>query len=259
MKNRNIAIFDGDNTLWDTNEVFTSAQKEILQGLARVGIPADPNRDFDLLRRMDDLLVKHFGNHEYDNSHLALCLLRHYRGERIDEVEQVARIVGVAESADVQLAQELGAGFLRALARVPELLPDVADSLSEIYQAGLTLMVLYSEGQKNRLTKIVDTYQMSKVFHHIVLGDKSNDDWAKVKDAALRLFNERYPNHNGQPQLYVIGDRLERDIRPGNLIGAKTLYKPGGYKRRETPKDKYDEPTIVVQSMREVVRLLCTP
>ncbi len=95
---RNLAIFDGDNTLWDTNAVFTDAQKDILRGLARAGIPADPELDFSLLRQVDDLLIKHFARHEYDNTYLSLCLIRHFRGESVESLEQVARIVGESSS-----------------------------------------------------------------------------------------------------------------------------------------------------------------
>jgi hypothetical protein len=37
-----IAIFDGDNTLWDTNAVFTGAQKGLLQGLKLAGVSGRP-------------------------------------------------------------------------------------------------------------------------------------------------------------------------------------------------------------------------
>jgi phosphoglycolate phosphatase-like HAD superfamily hydrolase len=254
---RNVAIFDGDNTLWDTNGVFTEAQKDILRDLAKVGIPADPERDFSLLRKIDDLLIRHFGRHEYDNTYLSLCLIRHFRGECVEDVEQVALIVDSGNSSELKVSKEIGAAFVAASQRVPALLPEVVESLSLIHKSGRTLMVLYSEGREARTKRICDYYGMSEYFDHIVLGDKSIEDWFKVKDRVLRFFSERYPEDERQPKIYVIGDRLERDIRPGNVIGATTIYKPGGYKGKERPRDKEYEPTIIVQSMLEVARHVC--
>lgn len=255
--NRNIAIFDGDNTLWDTNAVFTEAQKDILRGLAKEGISVDPQRDFSLLRKVDDLLIKHFGKREYDITYLPLCLIRHFDGGLVEDTDQVAKIVADGDGVELTLARTLGSGFNAAVKRIPLLLPDVVESLFFIRQTGRTIMVLYSEGMEARLTRICNHYDMSKYFHDIVLGDKSIQDWFKLKDRVLKFFKEHYPSEKKHPEIYVVGDLLERDIRPGNLIGAKTIYKPGEYKGIEHPKDKEHQPAIVVNSMKEVVKLLC--
>src|SRR5262249_2139255 len=77
-----LVIFDGDNTLWDTNEIFESAPKEMLGGLRAAGFPADLDRDFALLRRIDDRLISDFGgNHRYDIKYLAYSLVKHFRGD----------------------------------------------------------------------------------------------------------------------------------------------------------------------------------
>ena len=253
---RNIAIFDGDNTLWDTNAVFTDAQKDILRGLKEAGIHAEPERDFALLRKVDDLLIKYFGKREYDITYLLLCLIRHFKGEPVDDISQVAKIVANSENTELTLAQTLGSEFNASLKRLPNLFPDVIESLSSIRQAGRTVMVLYSEGMEARLKRICDHYTMLTYFHDIVLGDKSLEDWFKTKERAVKVFKAVFPRARKQPRIYVIGDLLERDIRPGNLIGARTIYKPGGYKGVETPRDKEHTPTMAVSSMKELVDLL---
>jgi FMN phosphatase YigB (HAD superfamily) len=254
--NRNIAIFDGDNTLWDTNAVFTEAQKNILRGLKEAGFEADPEGDFAPLRKVDDLLIKYFGKREYDITHLPLCLMRHFKGEPVEDVNQVAKIVANSKAAELTLAKTLGAEFNASLKRLPNLFPDVIESLSSIRHAGRTVMVLYSEGLEARLKRICDHYDMSIYFYDIVLGDKSLEDWAETKNKAIKIFKRVFPRARKQPGIYVIGDLLERDIRPGNLIGAKTIYKPGGYKGVETPQDKEHTPAMTVSSMKEVVDLL---
>lgn len=253
---RNIAIFDGDNTLWDTNAVFTDAQKNILRGLKEAGIHADRERDFGLLRKVDDLLIKYFGKREYDITHLPLCLIRHFKGDPVEDVNQVAKIVASSESTEVTLAQTLGSEFNASLTRLPDLFPDVIEGLSLIRQAGRTVMILYSEGRESRLRRICDHYGMANYFHDIVLGDKSLEDWFNSKERAIKIFKKVFPRETKQPTIYVIGDLLERDVRPGNLIGARTIYKPGGYKGVETPKDEEHTPAMTVSSMKEVVSLL---
>src|SRR2546428_7148563 len=116
-----VVIFDGDNTLWDTNMVFTRAQKSILNGLAKCGYPTDPDRDFALLRRIDDSLVRACGKHEYDPSLLAYNLLQHFKGNSVGHptIELDVR------DPDIEFARKLGAEFLEAKAAYPPLFPDV--------------------------------------------------------------------------------------------------------------------------------------
>lgn len=253
---RNIAIFDGDNTLWDTNAVFTDAQKNILRDLKEARFQADSERDFALLRKVDDLLIKHFGKREYDITYLPLCLMRHFKGEPVEDVNQVAKIVANSEASELTLAQTLGSEFNASLKRLPNLFPDVIESLSSIRQAGRTVMVLYSEGMEARLKRICDHYNMSTYFHDIILGNKSVEDWFKTKERAVKVFKEVFSRARKQPRIYVIGDLLERDIRPGNLIGARTIYKPGGYRGVETPQDKEHTPSMTISSMKELLDVL---
>lgn len=253
---KQIAIFDADNTLWDTNAVFTEAQKSILRSLKEAGTRVDPDQDFGRLREIDDLLIKHFGKREYKIEYLSLCLKRLFNGEPIENIGQLEKIIANSEPGEEALAKTASSKFGTLLTRIPDLLPDVLESLASIREAGRTIMILYSEGKEERLRSICGHYEMEKYFHEIIFGDKSDRDWFNVKQKAIKLFEAIWPNEKREPLLYVIGDLLERDIKPGNLIGAKTIYKPGGYKPGERPKSREDMPTVTVSSMKEVVALL---
>src|SRR5260221_4397357 len=106
------------------------------------------------------------------------------------------------------------------------------------------------------MSSICGHYKMDNYFHEIIVGDKSPQGWLNAKEKAVKVFEELWPNEDREPLLFVIGDLLERDIKPGNLIGAKTIYKPGGYKGRETPTSSEDTPAVTVSTMKEVAALL---
>ncbi len=98
---------------------------------------------------------------------------------------------------------------------------------------------------------------LNKYFHDIVLGDKSLADWARVRQRSIDAFIKAFSVLRGEElTLYVVGDLLERDVKPGNLIGAVTIYKPGPYKGVELPGDKDETPSVIAKSMNEVVRAI---
>jgi putative hydrolase of the HAD superfamily len=253
---KNIAIWDGDNTLWDTNEVFTTAQKTILRRLKENGLPADPDRDFALLRAIDDLLIEFYQRREYEVHYLPLCLLSHYRGHSALVYGVKSIIASPADGIALSLARRLGSEFKEGLKRIPDLFPGVIEGLASIRATGRTLLILYSEGSEARLKATCEYHNMSAYFDDIVISDKSLANWMKVKDRAVSLFKKVFRSEESNPTLYVIGDSLERDIGPGNHVGAKTIYKPGGYKREEMPTSSEYAPTITVKSMSDVVAIL---
>src|SRR2546426_386475 len=124
-----VAIFDGDNTLWDTNEVFTQAQKTILCRLRELGYAADPDRDFDLLRDVDDLLIRHFGKREYESAMLPLCLMQCFSGQTVRDDHDIKRVLETRSEREYSAAQCLGSEFTQVVMAVPTLFPDIRDGL----------------------------------------------------------------------------------------------------------------------------------
>jgi phosphoglycolate phosphatase-like HAD superfamily hydrolase len=251
-----IAIFDGDNTLWDTNEVFTEAQINVLRGLKKLGYGVAPDKDFGRLREIDDLLIKYSGRREYNSAFLPLCLMRSFSGIQVQDVRDVSAIVGSTEEKEFAVPRELGMEFDASLKRIPNLFPAVIDTLTSIRRTERVVLVLYSEGNESRLNEVCNHDDMRKYFHEIIIGDKSLEDWNNVKQRSYKLFESFFPNLNENPSIYVIGDLLARDIGPGNIIGAVTIYKPGGYKGTEVPRSPEEKPAFTVRSLEEIIPIV---
>lgn len=74
-----VFMLDGDNTLWNTNAVFTKAQFAALREM-KSGRSFKLRDGFEVLRQLDDRLVTHYRRHEYDFSALFLALLLFFNG-----------------------------------------------------------------------------------------------------------------------------------------------------------------------------------
>jgi phosphoglycolate phosphatase-like HAD superfamily hydrolase len=249
-----LLIFDGDNTLWDTNEVFESAQKRMLKVLQARGFPAEPDRDFTLLRRLDDRLIFHFGTHRYGARYLGYALIRYFRDQG-DDIS--ASLIGFeTEAEDIKsLVSELEEQFHRDVVEIPRLFPRTLEDLDAIRRKGHNCLVLYSDASRTRLHAICSHYRMSDYFDLIENGDKSEEDWGRVWKVGRRQMVERF-SEAVQYKTYVIGDLLKYDIVPGNRLGAVTIYKPGGYRGTETPQDPSERPALTVQTLAQILDLL---
>lgn len=255
----NIAIFDGDNTIWDTNEVFTLAQKNILSSLKINGFPADPEGDFQTLREVDDLLIAAFsGKREYPIEFLALSLIHKFSGTEVNNVDDVQKIINSDPSKHLDLAKSIEQEFILSLKTIPKLLPGAIEAFERIALQGRTLLVLYSEGRQSRLEAICEYYGMKKHFHCIFIDDKSIEGWNRIKSKSLDEFQKHFQTSSGPTNtIFVIGDLLNVDIKNGNLIGATTIYKPGGYKGFQTPTADIEKPVYSVSSFKEVADIIC--
>jgi putative hydrolase of the HAD superfamily len=71
-----VLIFDADNTLWDTNAVFHSAQVAMLETFETVDILSNARSQVERLRAIDRILIQRLERHEYDFRILATALGR---------------------------------------------------------------------------------------------------------------------------------------------------------------------------------------
>lgn len=249
-----LVIFDGDNTLWDTNEVFANAQRRMLEGLRVAGFQADPDRDFRLLRELDDILIAHFRTHRYEPRYLAYALIRHARAGA-DALDEAALAGFDAESEELKrIAIELGERLKEDVQAIPRMFPGTTEALNAIRLKGSNVLVLYSDASPRRLDAISSHYNMPALFDLVVQGDKSDDGWARVLESGRREIFERFGEV--ECRVYVVGDLLTYDIRPANRLGAVTIYKPGGYRGTEIPRDSAERPAFTVQSLAEVIDIV---
>ena len=249
-----LVSIDGDNTLWDTNEVFANAQRRMLEGLRLAGFETDPDRDFELLRELDDQLIAHHRTHRYESKYLAYALIRWARAGE-GPIDDLTLAELERESEEVKrVTAELGERLKDDVQEIPLLFPGTMDALDAIRLKGRSVLVLYSDASQGRLATICSHYNMPAVFDLVEQGDKSDDDWMRVLEAGRSKIFERFSEV--EYRTYVVGDLLKYDIRPAKRLGAITIYKPGGYRGREIPQDPEERPMFTVQTLGEVVDIV---
>ena len=238
-----LLIFDGDNTLWDTNAVFLNAQIAMLRPFTRYRPSLVPHDEIGTLREVDRAFHTILGQFEYDFRLLAIALYHIYAsGVDIHDAAQIA--ISGTPPDNRTTVEEAFQYYTLELAKIPEMLPETESVLSELCGArsggnDLTL-ALFSEGNEVRLNKILEAHNLlkRKMFDLVYIGAKSKAAFASLKDAV-----EQKAGDTRLASTVVIGDALRREIRIGNRIGATTVYIPAGFMGIEQPTSADEEPT----------------
>lgn len=260
-----ILVIDGDNTLWDTNGVFEKAQRWLLRSL-RKARPRDlTTLSFEQLRKVDDLLIQESGRHEYDFELLVLALLFLQKGstEKDSVSFALSELRGHPDSADAKLAAKISQVFRLKLQEIPSLLPSVNRSLKKLLRLktrykGRLALILLSEGDETRIRPTLEYhFGKSEVFDVLkTVKRKSVDALCDVQVQGSKVLKSESGCSRVQSQLMVVGDSIESDIVPGNLVGAITIYIPGGYRGVETPTSDRKRPRRVLTSFRQLPELV---
>lgn len=249
-----IIIIDGDNTLWDTNSVFTDAQIAILEELKKCGLDINPLEEFDRLRKFDDMLIEKYNKYEYDFRVLIYSLYVYYKNQ-IDEINAINLAYDVYEnpliSDNKDIAEKCYEVFKREMMKTPLLLSDVTETLMKLKKKGY-IIILSSEGKTDRIYKILRCYKLEKLFDIISTDKKSIEIYRElIKDGKKILKNE------DDECVIVVGDMLKREISMGNSIGAITVYKSGGYKSNQKPTNHMEKPDYEIKKITELVNVKC--
>ena len=110
---------------------------------------------------------------------------------------------------------------------------------------GHLAVVLHSEGNPTRIEKIFQHHfenQETSVFDAVSITDqKSRDSYQISIECGLQTLRQNPDGPQLERRTIVVGENLQNDIEPGNLVGALTVYVPGDYKGVETP----SRPTLI--------------
>jgi FMN phosphatase YigB (HAD superfamily) len=105
-------------------------------------------------------------------------------------------------------------------------------------------MVLLTEGNKIMQEKTLATHDLQKFFDNIVICTEKNEYcFLEIK------------NQWNNATIYVIRDGIERDIEPGNRIGAITIWKPGKF-NPVIPGKGLKKPDFVVKDIKNVLSIV---
>jgi putative hydrolase of the HAD superfamily len=257
-------IFDADNTLWDTDSVFRSAQSAILRKLAEAGLVTNPESRLEALRLLDQELTKQLRNFEYDFTVLALAAAYYFSTPSLTLKSAVHKALTREEGKiDPKLAiaiTEAYESFKDALFKIPKLYPDAEEvlrSINDLKTHGNAIAtILLSEGDPARLERILRAHKIREraFFDEIIIGPKSKQTFERAKIAGQKHLPRVRPPKS--TLVIVTGDSLHRDIKFGNEIGAITVYKPSPFKGDEEPHERNERPNYRISKLSELIAIL---
>lgn len=245
--NASATVFiDADNTLWDTDGVFASAQLNLLAAIEQsTGKKIIDSNRLALVRVADQALAeRHHAGLRYPPRLLINALADVLHGE---DVERAARLAltgsGVAQLSDDQAAPLISAYF-DDLGHRPGLRPGVHAGLVALKDIGCTVLIL-TEGAQIRVKRTAEELGLFDFFNRIVEGAKRPDLFRRM----LRLTD-------APDNAFMVGDQLDRDIAPAKAAGVNTIYFPGGFQPRWAPDLQSTRPDHVIASFAEVPNIV---
>jgi FMN phosphatase YigB (HAD superfamily) len=251
--NSTVLVLDGDNTIWDTDAVFRSAQIALLEIFVEAGMISQPN--LEILRAVDRALMSKLGRAEYDFRLLSRALVYHFQNRTVSEAVNAA-LTQTSLTINPELPELAYQAFKRELEKVPDLYPETVPAISTIRASISPLItILFSEGNTTRIERILETHDVHRqgLFDKIVLAPKNKESFEQVKESGLQLL----PLSDKQEVAFVmVGDSIHHDIRPANQAGFATIYKPAAFKGVESPTEPDEQPSYTIQSLRMLPSIL---
>ena len=196
MTNFDVIAFDADDTLWENERLYVSAQTKLAELLAHYHPPDWVN---ERLYQTEMRNLEHFG---YGIKAFALSMI-----ETAIELTE-GRIAGADLQTLVDLAREM-------LGAKVNLLDNVAETLSTL-KAKYTLMVLTKGDLFEQENKIARS-GLRDCFHHIEI----------VSKKTIPVYKALLERHSIQPERFLmVGNSLRSDILPLLELGAYAVYIP---------------------------------
>lgn len=253
-KMKGVVVFDADNTLWDTHEVFQNARRALLGCFSGTSAVSDEESGLKLLRALDRELALRTSAFEYDARRLAAAA-RFCLDEGCEISDAVDRSLRISNSMhhSVERAYRV---YTDALARPARLYSDTHESLAHLRDAHEQLsIVLFSEGEMGRIQGTLQCHddQCRRFFDEVVIRTKSVESWSAVKEAGLRHLRML---DEDAPVCLLVGDSLTRDVAFGKQAGFVTVYKHSSFFGKEVPKTKEECPDYTISTLGEVSAIL---
>jgi FMN phosphatase YigB (HAD superfamily) len=249
-----LIVFDGDNTLWDTHALFVSARRELLTVLGKkVTFRQDEDHETTLLA-IDRELISATATTEYDFHHFAtaavLCFMEGIHPQ--EAAQRACRLAAKPPTRIAQIVEQAHRAFTEALHAPPRPYAGAEDLLSLIRSVPQVTMVLFSEGAPSRVSVAMDRLRVR--FDQVVIQKKSRHTWRAVKTSGHRLHKSNYGIE--PPVSVLVGDSIQRDIKPGNQVGFLTVYCPAEFLGRESPRTPIERPDHTIGSITKLPALL---
>jgi putative hydrolase of the HAD superfamily len=234
---------DADNTLWDTDSVFACAQLKLLEEVeAIVGQQSNVRDKLGFVRELDQLIAaRHHARLRYPPRFLANAVAFALRGEPADRASRLAWS-GARDQQPLtdSQAESVEASFVSGIRAFPSLRPGVREGLSALHARGYKTRVV-TEGDRARVDQTISVHQLEVYIDRTIEAPKHPRLYRRVQQFA-----------GSSTYGYMIGDQLERDIRPAKEAGLRTIYFPGGFKPKWEVLPNDVHPDYQISSFAEV-------
>jgi len=217
MTNRAHLFTDADNTLWDTDSVFATAQLEMLREIERItgrNAPDDEDRGLAFLRNIDQRIAAiHPDFLRYPPHLLARGLALVLDGAAVEDAVSQVLAASTGNSDEFETAQ---AQFLKSIGRLPPLRNGVREAMFAISNVHIPISVV-TEERVERCRKFLVGHQLEGYVGNIVSVRKTAEAFLALRQSA------------GGAKCFMVGDQIDRDVEPAAAAGFLTFYFPGGF------------------------------
>lgn len=217
-----IVLADADNTLWDTDAIFASAQVSLLTSVENAtGKCFSGNDRLSFVREYDQAIAaRHHLHFRYPRGMLARALRAGLEcippSKAADDIVR-GRSLGV--ELPFEVLDSLVVEFDHALRAEPILLPGVREGLEDAKEKGLATYVL-TEGHVRRQNELVDHLALRELVNGVLEVTKNERQFIRLK------------TRFSPASIYVIGDQIDRDIAPALAAGCAAILVPSRFRPR---------------------------
>jgi len=237
-----VVLTDADNTLWDTDSVFSDAQLRLLSSVEKMTAePYTKDDRLEFVRRYDQALAAiHHAHLKYPPTLLVRALEMALHGTDPSTAATVVCRGGHSSSLEQSAIDLAVEEYFAMLGRLPKLLPMVRDGLEQLRQAGILPYVL-TEGKIEKQKKILLHYSLTDLVSGIFEVTK---DRAQFERLRLRF---------SPAEVVIIGDQIDRDVIPAKAAGCSTVLVPGRFRPYWHREDQASEASVVGSTFAEGV------
>lgn len=220
---------DADNTLWDTDGVFRSAQLRLLEGVEDLGVLRCNETDrLAFVRKLDQSIAqKHHRGLRYPVEMLISGIAHALQNNPIGNAIEIA-LSGrnVLTEANTQTLTD---AFHNDLKITPKLREGVTAGIRELCAHSIPITVV-TEGSKSRIESLLELYQLRNSVTDIIEATKT-----------AALFSRLRKRHS-KKECWMIGDQADRDIEFALQAGMQGVLFLGGFLphwTKDSPNDVY--------------------
>ncbi len=228
MQKISAIIFDLDDTLFDcTGQLVASAQKRAAAAMIKAGFPSTAEL---VLKRMTELLQQ-LGPRI--NVFDKLC-----EEQKLEE-KQIASIVKAALDAyNSDVVEDI------------QLFPGVLELFSRLREKGIKLIVI-STGLHSRQMKKIELLGLKNAVDLVIITDLEKGE-SKEKDFRKALAQFKLD----AKEVLCIGDRIQSEIKIGNLLGMTTIRLLHGRYKNLQPKNDLEQADFETKKITDLEKTI---